>query len=78
MFCKKTPTTSKTLGLRRLNILHTFIDAKNNLAELISDQEAYGQNINEQIQSLQEEQNYNDLDIKSSKSILSKINNLLN
>lgn len=77
MFCKKKPTNCQTLGQKRQNILHSFIEAKNDLVDLITEQELYGQEITDQIKSLQEEQTCNDQDVKSSKSILSKINNLL-
>lgn len=78
MFCKKKPTNCQTLGDKRQNILHSFIQAKNDLIELISEQESYGQEISDNIKALQEEQSCNDSDVKTSKSILSKINNLLN
>ena len=78
MFCKKKPTNCQTLGEKRQNILHSFVQAQNDLTELIAEQENYGQEISESIKALQNEQSCNDLDVKTSKSILSKINNLLN
>lgn len=78
MFCKKKPTNCQTLGEKRQNILHSFVQAQNDLTELIAEQESYSQELAENIKALQTEQSCNDLDVKTSKSILSKINNLLN
>ena len=78
MFCKKKPTNCESLGEKRQNILHSFIQAKNDLTELIIEQENYGHHISDEIKALQEEQSCNDSDLKTSKSILSKINALLN
>lgn len=77
MFCKKKPVNCETLGQKRQNILHNFISTRNDLLSLIEEQESYGQHIADEIKALQDEQACNSDDLKTSKSILSKINALL-
>lgn len=77
MFCKKKPTNCTTLNDRRNGILQGFITAQEELVSLIEEQERYDAELQTQIKDLQAEQACNNQDVKTSKSILSKIENLL-
>lgn len=77
MFCKKKPTSCTTLNEKRQGILQGFLTAKDQLLTLIAEQESYDAELQSQIKDLQAEQACNNQDVKTSKSILSKIENLL-
>ena len=78
MFCKKkTPTSCTSLLERREGILSVFTRTRDELVQLIEDQQAYSKNLEDQITALSVEKVCADHDMKESSSILSKINNFL-
>lgn len=78
MFCtKKKPTSCSSLLERRTNILSVFTRTRDQLIELLEEQNAYSQHLDEQIKDLSVEKVCTDVDIKESQSILAKINNFL-
>jgi hypothetical protein len=78
MFCsKKEVTTLGSLQAKKENILSVFTKTRDDLAQLIEQQEGFKSSIEIQIESLEDDKEFIDKSISSSKSVLSKIKSIL-